>query len=145
MPADVDPELRGRGVYPYPGPVIPAPRMLALADKVDELAQRLERQGAPDLETARSRREQAARARAEATMLRRRAAAPRLHEQLMRLRGWPAPTARPPVASPRARSSRARPVARRTTRAAAARGSPGSSSGDDDPEPPLDPPDRRAA
>jgi hypothetical protein len=84
------------------------------------------------LETARSWDQRAADARAEATMLRRRAAAPRLHEQLMRLRGWPSPV----VAirgTPRGRERRPSRANRRT--ATATRTGPSEPS--DEPPPPL--------
>jgi hypothetical protein len=110
---------------PYSGPVVPAPRLQALAAELEEHAERLERRGAPDLETGRHWDRQAANARIEAARLRRRAAAPRLHAQLMRLRGWPSPavTIR---ATPRARE--ARPAQNRRT-AVSTRAGPDDGSG----------------
>jgi hypothetical protein len=114
----------------YPGPFIPAHRLRALADEVEEAAARLERRGAPDLDTGRRWDEQAARARVEATGLRQRA-------KVLWIYGSRRGLIPPGILALRRHGSAPRSprigAGRRVTRRSTSRAGPSSSSSDDDP------------
>ena len=113
----------------WPRPDVGAHHLRALAAECDAIAFRLQRKGAPDLETGRRWDQQAADLKAEATTLRRRAA---VKGRRGRLRGGPARSIAIRSA-PRAREGKRSGATRRTV---AARAGPDDSSGsdpDDDP------------